>query len=160
MTSGSLVHAEAETSRAEPIRVDEPELVATVNAIATRHPAVGLAVEIVRDGSLELFHGHGLADIASGTPITEDTVFRIGSVTKPFTAIAVMQLCEEGLVDLDAPADDSLRAYRLIPARAGFRPPTVRHLLTHTAGIPEVRHVSDLLHPGAGRSKDVLPSSA
>ena len=50
------------------------------------------------------FHGHGLADIASGTPITEDTVFRIASITKTFTAIAVMQLWEQGLVDLDAPA--------------------------------------------------------
>jgi len=133
-----------------PLRIDERELGTWIDGVLSRHPAVGLAVGVVRDGSLELFHGHGLADIRSNTPITEDTVFRIGSVTKPFTAIAVMQLCEEGLVDLDAPANDYLRAYRLIPARAGFRPPTVRHLLTHTAGIPDVRSVSDLLHLEAG----------
>ncbi len=83
-----------------------------------RWPAVGLAVGVVRDGRLEFFHGHGLADIASSTPITEDTVFRIASITKTFTAIAVMQLWEQGLVDLDAPANDYLRAYRLIPAKA------------------------------------------
>ena len=77
-------------------------------------------------------------------------MFRIGSITKVFTAIAVMQLCEKGLVDLDAPANDYLRAYQLIPPSAGFRPATLRHLLTHTAGIPEVRHVSDLLHPDWG----------
>ena len=53
----------------------------------------------------------------------EDTVFRIGSITKLFTAIAVMQLWEQGLVDLDAPANDYLRAYKLVPAEAGWRPP-------------------------------------
>ena len=105
---------------------------------------------VVRGGSLELFYGHGFADIASNAPITEDTVFRIGSITKLFTAIAVMQLQEEGLVDLDAPANEYLRAYRLVPSQASFRPATLRHLLTHTAGIPEVRHVLDLLHPEAG----------
>jgi CubicO group peptidase (beta-lactamase class C family) len=63
--------------------------------ITSRHPAVGLAVGVVGDGRLSSFHGHGLADIAAGTPVTEDTVFRIGSITKTFTAIAVLQLCEQ-----------------------------------------------------------------
>ena len=121
-----------------------------VRGILNRHAAVGLSVGVVRNRRLEFFHGHGLADIASNTPITEDTVFRIGSVTKLFTSIAVMQLWEHGLVDLDAPANDYLRAYKLVPAEAGFRAATVRHLLTHTAGIPEVLHVPDLLHPGWG----------
>lgn len=51
-------------------------------AIASRHPAVGLAVGVVRDGRLRHFHGHGLADIAARTSVTEGTVFRIGSITK------------------------------------------------------------------------------
>ena len=86
--------------------IDELELKARVNGILNRHPAIGLAMGVIHGGRLEFFHGHGVADIASNTPITEDTVFRIGSVTKPFTAIAVMQLWEQGLVDLDAPAND------------------------------------------------------
>jgi CubicO group peptidase (beta-lactamase class C family) len=130
--------------------VDEFEMKARVNEILNRRPAVGLAVGVVRHGSLEFFYGHGLADIESNIPITEDTVFRIASITKTFTAIAVMQLWEQGLVDLDAPANDYLRAYKLVPAKASFRPATVRHLLTHTAGIPEVVYASDLLHPGWG----------
>ena len=113
---------------------------ARINGILNRHPAVGLAVGVVRNGRLEFFSGHGLADIASNTPVTQDTVFRIGSITKTFTAIAVLQLSEQGLVDLDAPANDYLRAYRLIPAKAGLRPATVRQLLTHTAGIPQLVH--------------------
>jgi CubicO group peptidase (beta-lactamase class C family) len=118
--------------------IDELAMKARIGEILNRWPAVGLAVGVVRDGSLELFHGHGVADIASNTPITEDTVFRIASITKTFTAIAVMQLYEQGLVDLDAPANDYLRAYQLIPAKASFRPATVRHLLTHAAGIPQM----------------------
>jgi CubicO group peptidase (beta-lactamase class C family) len=125
--------------------VSETELRARVNAILNRHPAVGLAVGVVRDGRLVFFHGHGLANIASRTPITEDTVFRIASITKTVTAIAVMQLWEQGRIDLDAPANDYLRAYQLVPARASFRPATVRHLLTHTAGLPQVLHLSDWL---------------
>jgi CubicO group peptidase (beta-lactamase class C family) len=125
--------------------VDEFEMKARVNKILNRWPAVGLAVAVVRDGSLEFFYGHGLADIGSNTPITEDTVFRIASITKTFTAIAVMQLWEQGLIDLDAPANDYLRAYKLIPARPTFRPATVRHLLTHAAGIREILHPSGLL---------------
>jgi CubicO group peptidase (beta-lactamase class C family) len=125
--------------------IDKAEMSVRVGEILNRWPAVGLAVGVVRNGSLELFHGHGLADIASNTLVTKDTVFRVGSVTKTFTAIAVMQLWEQGLVDLDAPANDYLSAYRLIPAKESFRPATIRHLLTHTAGIREVLHPSGLL---------------
>jgi CubicO group peptidase (beta-lactamase class C family) len=128
-------------------KVNELEMAARVDEILNRQPAVGLAVGVVHDGRLEFFHGHGLADIASNTPVTEDTVFRIGSITKTFTAIAVMQLCEQGLVDLDAPANDYLRAYQLVSAQAGFPPATVRHLLTHTAGIPEVLRPLDVVKP-------------
>jgi len=57
---------------------------------------------------------------------------------------------EQGLVDLDAPASDYLRSFRLIPAKASFRPATMRHRLTHTAGIGYWRRLSDLLQPGVG----------
>ena len=120
--------------------VDALDLGARISEILGRRAAVGLAVGVVRNGSLEFFYGHGRADIASRTPVTEDTVFRVGSITKTFTAIAVMQLEEQGLVDLDAPADQYLEAYRLIPADPGWRPVTARHLLTHTSGIGEVVH--------------------
>src|SRR4051794_32063453 len=93
----------------------EPQMQTRVDEILNRWPAVGLAFGVVRDGSLEFFSAHGVADIATGTPVTEDTVFRVASITKTFTAIAVMQLVEQGVVDLDAPANDYLRAYRIVP---------------------------------------------
>jgi CubicO group peptidase (beta-lactamase class C family) len=130
--------------------------------IVSRHPVVGVAVGVVRDGALDFF-GHGVADTASNTPITEHTVFRIASITKTFTAIAVMQLSEQGLIDLDSPANDYLRAYQLIPARSGWRPATVRHLLSHSAGLPEVAHPSGIFRPNFGESFEAgrpLPSLA
>jgi len=135
----------AEKRERAPLEIDELALKARVGEILNRHPAVGMAVGVVRHGRLEFFGGYGVADIASNTPITEDTVFRIASITKTFTAIAVMQLWEQGLVDLDAPANDYLRAYQLVAAKASFRPVTARHLLTHTSGIPEMVHPSRAL---------------
>lgn len=144
----------AETRRREAVdgqsRVDENGIESLVVEMLNRRAAVGLAVGVVRDGRLVSFAGHGTADVASSTPITADTVFRIGSITKTFTALAVMQLWEQRLIDLDAPANQYLRAYRLISAERAWRPATVRHLLTHTSGIPDVLHVGDLLHPGWG----------
>ena len=85
-------------------RIDASDLKATIAQVLDRRPCAGLAVAVIADGALAWFHGHGLADVAAKTPITEDTVFRIASLTKIFTAVAVMQLWEQGLVDLDAPA--------------------------------------------------------
>jgi CubicO group peptidase (beta-lactamase class C family) len=130
--------------------VDERQLTAKVAKVLDRWPSAGIAAGVVRDGSVQWFLGHGVADIPSRAPITQDTVFRIGSVTKAMTAVAVMQLWERGLVDLDAPAGDYLRSFELLPARASFRPVTVRHLLTHTSGIGYWRRWSDVLRPGLG----------
>jgi CubicO group peptidase (beta-lactamase class C family) len=143
--------------------VDKLELRTLVREIANRRPAVGLAIGVVRNGSLDFFQGHGVAEIGTNRPIDEDTVFRVGSITKTFTAIAVLQLCEQGLVDLDAPAHDYLRAFRLVPTTPGLRPATVRHLLTHTAGIPEVLRPTDVLRPLFGEILTVgrpVPSPA
>ncbi len=75
----------------------------------------------------------------------------------------MLQLWEQGLVDLDAPADDYPRAFRLVRAKESFRPATVRHLLTHTAGIGEVLHPFALLRPLFGETVTVgrpVPSLA
>jgi CubicO group peptidase (beta-lactamase class C family) len=125
--------------------VDERAMRVRVKALLNRHPTVGMAVGVVRDGHPEFFHAHGVANVASNTPIDEDTVFRIASISKTFTAIAVMQLWEKGLINLDAPANDYLRAFQLVPAKRSWRPATVRQLLTHTAGIPEMVHPSRAL---------------
>jgi CubicO group peptidase (beta-lactamase class C family) len=138
--------------RAGPPAFEGAAIEENVVEMLQRRPAVGMAVGVVGNGRVEFFHGHGVADIASSTPVTEHTVFRVASITKTFTAIAVMQLWERGLLDLDGPANDYLRAYRLVPARPGFRQATVRHLLTHTAGIREVVRPSGAFRPDFGES--------
>ena len=126
------------------------EVESAVRAIVNRWPAVGFAVAVIRDGRPATFLNHGVAEVMTRTPVTEDTIFRVASLTKLFTAVAIMQLVERGAVDLDAPAGDHLRAFHLVPAHPGLSRPTVRHLLTHTSGIPEVIRLTDLLHRGWG----------
>jgi len=129
-------------------KIDQLQMESDLDRILNRWPAVGLALGVIRNKELEFFSGRGVADIESATPVTQNTVFRIGSITKTFTAIAVMQLWERGLIDLDGAANDYLRAYRLVPAKATWRPATVRHLLTHTSGVPEWLHPSRMINSG------------
>ncbi|MBY0322828.1 MAG: beta-lactamase family protein [Reyranella sp.] len=90
----------------------------------------------------------GVADIATGRPLTADALFRVASMTKPITSLALMQLVEQGRIGLDDPAekylpelaglkvfesfDAATGAYQLRPAS---RPATVRHFLAHTSGL-------------------------
>lgn len=90
----------------------------------------GAAVAVLRDGEFLHCKGYGLANIEWSIPVTPDTVFHIASLTKQFTATAIMMLTERGLVSLDAPLQTYLRDF---PARG--RRVTVRHLLNHTSGI-------------------------
>lgn len=127
---------------------------AAVDRLLNRRAAVGMAIGVIRRSGLDFFRADGVADITSRTPVSEDTVFRIGSITKTFTAVAILQLLQRGLVELDAPANDYLRAYQLIPAKSSFRPVTLRHLLTHTGGIREVLHATRMLTPLFGETVD------
>jgi CubicO group peptidase (beta-lactamase class C family) len=89
----------------------------------------GVAVLVARDGKILFQSGSGLADIEKKTPITKDTKFRIGSVTKQFTAAAIMKLAEQGKLSID----DSLAKY--FPDVPNAKDIQLRHLLTHTSGL-------------------------
>src|SRR3990170_8504913 len=94
----------------------------------------GMALGIVQDGQVAHVQGFGVAD-SSGRKVTPQTPFYIGSLTKSFTALAVMQLVEAGKIDLDAPVQRYLPWFRVAdpPASAQM---TVRHLLNQTSGLP------------------------
>ncbi|MET4588502.1 serine hydrolase domain-containing protein [Arthrobacter sp. 754] len=134
----------------DPGQPDGVAVRAKITEVLDRWPSAGVAVAVVRNGMPPRFHLHGVADVATGEPVTEETVFRIGSLTKTVTAVAVMQLWERGLIDLDAPANSYLTAFRLTPVRPDLRPATVRHLLTHTSGVGYWRRIPDLLRPALG----------
>ncbi len=114
----------------------------------------GLGIVVVADGEVVLIEGFGSADEASGRPVTADTVFRIGSITKLFTAFAVMQLVEDGLVDLDEPYAIYVPAFS-IQTRSPAQAITVRDMLTHHAGLP-----GDIFNGWAGAANERPDSEA
>lgn len=95
----------------------------------------GAAVSVVKDGELFFTKGYGYADLENGTPVDpEQTGFLIGSVTKLFTWTAVMQLVEQGKLDLDADVNSYLD-FRIPDTYP--QPITLKHLLTHTPGFED-----------------------
>ena len=96
----------------------------------------GVSFTVVQDGQVILAKGYGSADLATGSPISAETsVVRIGSVSKLFVATAVMQLVEQGRLDLDADVNRYLTAFQLEDTFP--QPVTLAHLLTHTAGFED-----------------------
>ena len=111
----------------------EPDFATKAEAIVgAAYPASGPggAVVVTEGGKVVYAGGAGMADIAKGVPITPDTVFRLGSITKQFSAAVVLQLVAEGKLSLDDPLSKFVPGYPEPGARA-----TVRQLLNHTSGI-------------------------
>ena len=106
----------------------------------------GLALAVVRNGTVVKMQGYGLANLDHDVPVTPDTVFELASVTKQFTAAAIMKLVEEGKLQLDDPI-----LWHLPQGPATWKAMTVRHLLTHTAGLPGLEENFKALWPGGLR---------
>ena len=100
----------------------------------------GFTVGIVEGGKLVSARGYGQADIELNAPVTKETVFEIGSMTKQFTATLVMMLVEQGKIGLD----DKISKY-LDHTPEPWKDITVRHLLTHTSGIHGYTEVGDFI---------------
>ena len=90
----------------------------------------GLSVAVVTNGSLRWSAGYGLADVENQVPARPETIYRWASISKPVTAVAVVQLVEQGKIDLDAPIQTYVPTF---PTKAW--PVTVRQLLGHLGGI-------------------------
>jgi CubicO group peptidase (beta-lactamase class C family) len=124
----------------EPVTIDRAELESFVDqffpAQMERLHIPGVSFVLVQDGKVVLAKGYGAASLEEGLPILADsTVMRIGSVSKSFVATAVLQLVEQGKLDLHADVNQYLTAFQLEDT---FRQPvTLAHLLTHTAGFED-----------------------
>jgi CubicO group peptidase (beta-lactamase class C family) len=99
-------------------------------AALTTWPGVGLSIAVLRGRDTIALKGYGRADLENDLPAAANTVYRIGSITKQFTAAAVMQLVEQGKIALDDTIQKFLPAYHTQGHRV-----TIRQLLTHTSGI-------------------------
>jgi CubicO group peptidase (beta-lactamase class C family) len=102
----------------------------------------GLALAIVQTDQITHLQGYGIAD-PSGRPVTPQTLFLIGSTTKSFTALAVMQLVEQGQLELDAPVQRYIPWFGIADPAASTEI-TVRDLLNQTSGISTADGNSDL----------------
>jgi CubicO group peptidase (beta-lactamase class C family) len=96
-------------------------------------PGAGLA--LVENGEVSYVQGYGVRSTEIGDPVTPDTLFAIGSVTKSFTTVGVLQLVDQGRISLDAPVITYLPDFKLSDPTA-TQQVTVRQLLDHTSGLP------------------------
>ncbi len=111
------------------------------NLFSEKFPAdsPGAQVIVVRGGHLVYNRGFGLADLETRAPITDTTMFNICSVSKQFSAVALLKLAEEGKLSLD----DNVAKYFPQFQAPFYQKITLRHLLSHTSGIPDARPRTD-----------------
>ncbi len=140
--------------------VREEEIDRRVLRAMERARIPGLTVAVATEAGQVWSRGYGLADVENSVPATPETVYRLGSISKPITAVAVLQLAERGRLDLDAPVQTYVPDFPQKPW-----PITPRQLLGHLGGIRHyksleeinsTRHYEDLLSPLAIFQDDPL----
>lgn len=145
---------------------DSVALEAFMDGLITAHmkekKVAGTTLAIVHQGKVVLKRGYGFADLQTQTPVHPDsTLFRIGSISKMFVWVSVMQLVAEGKLDLNADVNQYLTGFQIPPTYD--QPITLKHLMTHTPGFED--HVINLfakdstsLRPLSEILKDELPA--
>jgi CubicO group peptidase (beta-lactamase class C family) len=98
----------------------------------------GISVAVVHDFRLHWSRGYGVADVTTGTPVGEETLFQAASISKPVTAMAALRLAREGSLDLDGDVNHLLRSWQVPPRpEHGASPVTPRSLFSHTSGADD-----------------------
>ncbi|MEO7612186.1 MAG: serine hydrolase domain-containing protein [Gemmatimonadales bacterium] len=129
MTSSAV----SQVPRVQPDTPDFGAIDGYVTRVMASDRIPGAAIAIVHGDSV--VHVRGFGQDGRGSPVTGETGFVLGSMSKAFTALAVMQLVDQGLIELDAPAQRYLPWFRVADSAASVAI-TVRQLLLHTSGIP------------------------
>lgn len=135
MCLGGLMTVEAENIATENSVNAMVQVDAIVENALAKFNVPGVAVGVVVDGKVILAKGYGVRNVEQNLPVTEDTLFPIGSCTKAFTALILGQLVEEGLVAWDDPIIKHIPEFRLKDPYATFHL-TIRDALTHRSGLP------------------------
>jgi CubicO group peptidase (beta-lactamase class C family) len=111
-----------------------------IRAELARQNVASLAVGVARQGRVLWQEGFGWADRERRIPATADTRYSLASITKPMTTTGLMMLVEQGLIDLDRPANDYLGDHKLTARVGRVDRATVRRIATHTSGLPLHHH--------------------
>ena len=103
--------------------------------ITEKHKIPGTSVAIAEAGEILYHKGFGFRHVDDGLPVTENTVFGIGSITKSFTCVAIMQLQEVGKLNVHDPVSKYLPEFN-VKNKEAIKDITIHHFMTHTAGLP------------------------
>jgi CubicO group peptidase (beta-lactamase class C family) len=95
----------------------------------------GVSIAVINNGEIEWARGFGLRQWGSPEPVTEETLFQAGSISKPIFALAVMHLVEDGRLDLDEDVNAYLTSWKIPPTGSWQPKVTLRQLLSHSAGL-------------------------
>lgn len=119
------------------------EYVEFVEQVREREHIAGAAVSVAQYGSIIFQRGFGYRDVEKRLPVTPSTIFGIASVSKSFTALAIMQLADAGLLSVDDPVTKHLPEFRLrgVDDMASIK---IKHLLSHTTGLPPMGRRQDI----------------
>ena len=149
--------SEAQRARNQTPLMQRPDVEAAVAVLdawitstVTQRELPGLSIGIVYDQDLVWAKGYGLADLQTRVPASSRTLYRIASITKLFTATAIMQLRDAGKLRLDDPITERIPWLAVETTTQGGPPITIKHLVTHTSGLPR-----DL--PGVNFSEATFP---
>jgi CubicO group peptidase (beta-lactamase class C family) len=108
----------------------------TIAAILASTNTASISVAVAKNDRILWEESFGFADLAKRRKATPETMYSLASISKPFTATAVMLLADRGKIDIDKPANDYLGASRLRAHEGNARDMTVRRILSHSAGLP------------------------
>jgi len=109
---------------------------ASIREVMKRYALPSISVAVAKDGKIVWEQGFGWANLERKQPATPDTMYSLASLTKSFTAVAVMRLAEEGMIGLDAPANAYLGQARLRGLAGDASGATIRRILEQTSGLP------------------------
>ncbi|MEO6595371.1 MAG: serine hydrolase domain-containing protein, partial [Planctomycetota bacterium] len=146
MNTSSIVRFAALPLLLASLVAQEPAWLTKVEALVAgrlaKPDAVGLSVAIAQRGEVLLSKGYGLAEAEFEVPATATTMFRIGSITKQFTAAAIMRLIEQQKLSLDDPLSKFVPDFPTQVSPKG-KPVTIRNLLNHSSGIPSYTELGE-----------------
>ncbi|MBB4658790.1 serine hydrolase domain-containing protein [Parvularcula dongshanensis] len=139
--------AQTDPAPDEPLKISKERIGKALNGVLERGEAMGLVARVYQDGEKVYEAAFGEADLEANESMAQDTLFRIYSMTKPITGVALMTLYEQGLFDLDDPITDYVPEFEDVRVFEGLdedgepilvapeRMPTVRDFTRHTAGL-------------------------